>query len=450
MSIFDIFKVSKIKKELISISEENRSLKALLQPEHSQLLDIQKEVKKLSQEKEILHTTITDYEGHLSSIQKIYDEKKSNLLVLEDQLLFESFSLYESKYDFQNSTLYKEKLDLIRNEQKEMIKDGTACVGSQDWSVNNSKAQGRKMVNDMVKIVLRSFNNECDSTISNVKFNNVQSCEKRINSSFDNLNKLGKIMQVYISDYYLKLKFLELYLAHEYKEKKQQEKEEQKQIREQMREDAKLQKEIEDLRKNIEKEKKHYSNALQKAQNQLMNCENEEEALLLQAKIAELSDNLTEIEKRNNDLDYREANQRAGYVYVISNIGSFGENIYKIGMTRRLDPYDRVNELGDASVPFNFDVHAMIFSEDAPKLEATLHRAFDDKKLNLINSRREFFKVSLDEIENVILRNHDNTAEFIRTADADQYRESLLIRKERQAAISSFSSGYLEAATGKE
>lgn len=450
MSIFDVFRVKKIKEELQNLQEENNSLKALLHPEHTQLIDIQKEIKKLSQEKENLHTNIKDYEGHLLSIQIIYEEKKSNLLDMDDQMLFESFSLYEPRYDFQNSALYKEKLDLIRNEQKEMIKEGTACVGSQDWSVNNSKAQGRKMVNDMIKIVLRSFNNECDSTISNVKFNNVQSCEKRINSSFDTLNKLGKIMQVHISDYYLKLKFLELYLAHEYKEKKQQEKEEQKQIRDQMREEAKLQKEIEDVRRTIEKEKKHYSNALLKAQKQLENCSNEEEVLLLQAKIAEISENLTEIEKQSTDLDYREANQRAGYVYVISNIGSFGENVYKIGMTRRLDPYDRVNELGDASVPFNFDVHAMIFSNDAPKLEATLHRAFDDKKLNLINSRREFFKVSLEEIENIILKNHDNTAEFIRTADAEQYRESLLIRQEKQAAISNIKSGYLEAAASQE
>ncbi|CAI6075403.1 hypothetical protein PAECIP112173_02373 [Paenibacillus sp. JJ-100] len=453
MSIFDVFRLKKIKEELRITQEENNSLKDLLRPEHVQLIEIQKEIRELSQEKESLHTTIMDYEEHLSLIQRIYEEKKNSLLAMDDQILLESFSLYEPRYDFQNSALYKEKLELIRNEQKEMIKNGTACVGSTDWSVNNSKAQGKKMVNDMVKIVLRSFNNECDSCISNVKFNNIQICEKRINSSFDNLNKLGKIMQVCISEYYLKLKFLELYLAHEYKEKKQQEKEEQKQIREQMREEAKLQKEIEDLRKNIEKERKHYSNALQKVEKQLENCSDEAEAALLRAKISELSESLTEIEKQTADIDYREANQRAGYVYVISNIGSFGENVYKIGMTRRLDPYDRVHELGDASVPFNFDVHAMIFSNDAPKLEATLHRAFDDRKLNLVNSRREFFRVTLKEIEDVVLKNHDNTAEFIRNADAEQYRESLAMRKVKQPVnndANPFSSGYLEVAVSSE
>ena len=124
-------------------------------------------------------------------------------------------------------------------------------------------------------------------------------------------------------------------------------------------------------------------------------------------------------------IDYREANQKAGYVYVISNIGSFGKDIYKIGMTRRLEPMDRIDELSDASVPFNFDVHAMIFSDNAPALEASLHQAFEDRKVNMINRRREFFHVTLDEIKNVVKANHDKTVEFIENPDAEQYRETL-------------------------
>ena len=128
------------------------------------------------------------------------------------------------------------------------------------------------------------------------------------------------------------------------------------------------------------------------------------------------------------DIDYREANKKAGYVYIISNIGSFGENIYKIGMTRRLDPFDRVDELGDASVPFKFDVHAMIFSDDAPKLEAALHRAFEHKKLNMVNQKREFFAVTLEEIEEVVKANYDKTVEFVKVAEAGQYRESIKMK----------------------
>ena len=120
---------------------------------------------------------------------------------------------------------------------------------------------------------------------------------------------------------------------------------------------------------------------------------------------------------------------RAGYVYIISNIGAFGENVYKIGMTRRLDPQDRVDELGDASVPFNFDVHAMIFSDDAPALENALHKAFESRKLNMVNQRREFFNVTLDEIKEVVRKNFDKTVEFVDTPNAEQYRVSLKMKE---------------------
>lgn len=130
----------------------------------------------------------------------------------------------------------------------------------------------------------------------------------------------------------------------------------------------------------------------------------------------------------------REQQARAGYVYIISNIGSFGENVYKIGMTRRLDPQDRVDELGDASVPFRFDVHAFIFSEDAVTLENALHNAFASRRVNLVNLRREFFHVTLDEIEACVKQNFSETVEFTRTATAQEYRESETIRAEQALA----------------
>ena len=149
-------------------------------------------------------------------------------------------------------------------------------------------------------------------------------------------------------------------------------------------------------------------------------------------KKSQLEAHLSDIDKALTDIDYRQANMRAGYVYIISNIGAFGENVYKIGMTRRLDPQDRIDELGDASVPFNFDVHAMIFSDDAPALETALHRAFEDKKLNMVNHRREFFHVTLDEIKEVVKQNFDKTVEFTDIPDAEQYRISLKMKENIQ------------------
>ena len=215
----------------------------------------------------------------------------------------------------------------------------------------------------------------------------------------------------------------------EEKRRQEKEKEEQKEARARMREEAKLAKEIEEERKKLEKEQKHYQNALKKIIEQLKDARDEDRAAIEEKK-EEIETQLQKIDSDFKNVDYREANQRAGYVYVISNIGAFGENVYKIGMTRRLDPMDRVDELGDASVPFDFDVHAMIFSDDAPKLEAALHKAFASRKLNFVNQRREFFNVTLDEIKQVVKENFDKSVEFIDLAPAEQYRESLLLKKQ--------------------
>ena len=244
---------------------------------------------------------------------------------------------------------------------------------------------------------------------------------KKIRQSAESIEKLGKMMSLYITSNYINSKIEELHLAFEYQVKKQEEKEAQKAARAELREAARLQKEIEEQRKKIEKEQTHYQTALKKISQQLeLDPDNQE----LMLKKNEIEEQLSEIDKSLQDIDYRTANQRAGYVYIISNIGAFGENVYKIGMTRRLDPQDRIDELGDASVPFNFDVHAMIFSDNAPALENALHHAFEDKKVNMVNQRREFFNVTLEEIKEVIKQNFDKTVEFIDIPDAEQYRIS--------------------------
>ena len=317
----------------------------------------------------------------------------------------------------------------IRQAQKDLIKDKKAVLGSTDWTVNDSKAKGRKMVSDTQKLLLRAFNNECDDLIDRVKYTNFDATLDRIYKSAETISKLGSIMKISISQSYLNAKVKELRLAFEYRQKKQEEKEEQKAARAEQREQARLQKEIDEQRKKFEKEQSHYQTAFEKLQLQIE--QNPDNADLLKKK-EQLENHLSDIDKALSDIDYRQANMRAGYVYVISNIGAFGENIYKIGMTRRLDPQDRIDELGDASVPFNFDVHAMIFSDDAPALEAALHRAFEDRKLNMVNQRREFFNVTLDEIKEVIRQNFDKTVEFVDVPNAEQYRVSQKLRAEKK------------------
>lgn len=421
MGLGDIFKATENKE----LKDEIERLNGLLTPE---LLEVKAAMEKLDRLKQEASDSEQLRKSYLKDVEKIKDEikqKEKELIQLNDEVLFQSFGLYRPQYDFCNSDEYKRKLESIRQSQKDMIKADTAVTGSTDWTVNGDRRQGQKMVNDMKKLLLRAFNGECDELVAKVKYNNFDAYKKRINTSCDTISKLGKIMKVSITPRYLKLKIDELTLAFEYAQKKQEEKEAQRALREQMKEEAKLQKEIEEQRKKLEKEQNHYSNALERINAQLQSDPNNPNLL---EKKRELEAQAADIEKAIQDVDYREANKRAGYVYVISNIGAFGENVYKIGMTRRLDPMDRVDELGDASVPFNFDVHAMIFTDDAPALEAALHRAFEDRKLNMVNQRREFFNVTLDEIKTVIRANYDKTVEFEDIPSAEQYRVSLRMK----------------------
>jgi len=366
----------------------------------------------------------------IANLEKEIADKRAQLVSFEESVLLEEFAVYKKQYPFENSQAYMTQISAIVAQQKEMVKRKTAATGSQSWSVNGNLSLGRKMVQDMIKLLLRAFNNECDECISKVKFNNVESCSKRICKTYESINNLGSVNQVRISSAYFQNRLRELYLTHEYRVMKEKEKEEQRAMREQLREEARLAKEIELARKDLLKEKKHYANALEKLNGQLAACTSDETRGAIEGKISDVQSRLEEISKESATLDYREANKRAGYVYVISNIGSFGEGVYKIGMTRRLDPTERVDELGDASVPFTFDTHAMIFSEDAPALENALHKAFDSKKVNLINHRREFFRVSLPEVERVIRENHDKSVEVVGTHLAEQYRLSEKMRGE--------------------
>ena len=280
------------------------------------------------------------------------------------------------------------------------------------------------MVNNYKKLLLRSFNVECDDIVANVKISNVSRSIDRILKVSEQVSKLGNTMGIGISPKYIQLKIDEVKLALDYQQKKQEEKERIKELKAQEREEAKILKEIEEERKRLKKEQTHYENALKVILTQIeKNGESDE----LIEKRTQLEEKIGDTEKAIENVDYRAANRKAGYVYVISNIGAFGENVFKIGMTRRLDPQERVYELSDASVPFNFDIHAMIFTEDAPGLEAALHNAFESRKLNKINTRREFFAVTLEEIKAEVRKNHDKTVEWIDIPEADQYRQSVLL-----------------------
>ena len=373
-----------------------------------------------------VQTKISAAQVELDTARAQLKTVQQQILGSEDTILLESFSLYQPKYQFTNSAEYKARLEDIREVQKRTARGISAEVDAWESSaVELTKAEWKKLRKDALKLALRSFNSESEYCVDNVKFNNMEKMEERIRRSFETCNKLLKAMNCWWKDGVLETKLQELYLAHEYQVQRQEEKEVARQARDDQREQEKLEREIREARAKIDKERRHFASALQKLQLRLSAATDQQERNDLQTRIDELSSLNSKLDEEEKLLDYREQNARAGYVYVISNIGAFGEGVFKIGMTRRLEPMERVDELGDASVPFRFDVHALVFSDNAPALEAKLHTKFAAGRLNKLNGRKEFFRADLKEIEAVIRSNYDAVVEVVHAAPAEQYRESI-------------------------
>lgn len=425
ISIFIIFNlIKKLRKAKLDYAEEAKAKKEI-EDKYLPITNIEEAVGSCKQEKNRVEKIIEQLQADYRSKKQVFDRLKEEAAIYDEQIQMAEMGFYKPRFDFDTSERYKEKISDIKQDQKDMMSFEKAIYCTKDWVLEGSVSKGKAMTKRNIRLTARAFNNECDSAISGVRWNNVVRMEQRITKAFEAINKLNESNAVVIEQAYLNLKLKELWLTHEYAEKKQQEKEEQQEIRRQMREEAKLEQELEKARKEEDK----YNKLLEKAKK---DAEKANGAKLdsLNEKIAQLNQELTEAHEKSERAKSMAEQTKRGHVYVISNIGSFGENVYKIGMTRRLEPLDRVKELGDASVPFIFDVHAMIHSEDAPSLEKALHKKFDQSRLNLVNNRKEFFNITLDEIENEVHKISPE-AEFIETAEARDYRETQSIRAQR-------------------
>lgn len=421
MGMFDVFRVG-------SIRAERDQLRSIL--DHVDVRDLMavraaaaEALGRLQQ----AETAAAQQRAEASRLDAEIAAKKAQIVETDERLLLQEFGLFEPKYRLTSSTDYKAALDRIRDRQKEMIRSGSAFIKATNWTVNGSETEGRRMIRDYSKLVVRAFNTECDATVEGVRFFNLEPSRARIHKSFEVLNKLGARMSVGIATAYLDAKLHELDLAFEFQIKKQEEKEEAKKLREQQREEAKLQREIDSAREALAKEERHYHRALATMEARLAKTDAEADRALIDAEIATIRERLGEVEAKRQDVDYRAQNASAGYVYVISNIGAFGEGVFKIGVTRRLEPMDRIDELGDASVPFDFDVHALVFSDDAYGLEFALHRHFAPTRLNRVNGRKEFFRGTIEEIEAVLRDVFAKPVEVNRLSEAEEYRQSLLL-----------------------
>lgn len=358
--------------------------------------------------------------------KEVFLKLQSEIDVLEGKSYLLDVGLYDRSFLFDNNEAYEYKLEQIRSEQKEMVRSKSAWWWKPDWRVNGSLREGNKMTERIRRLLMLAFNGICDEAIAKVRWNNLSLFEQRIRKSFEKINEMASVNEVSIVEPYCELKLSELRLAHEFQEYKQHKKEEEREIRERMRDETKALEEAKRAEKEAEAEELRYEKALAKARAQLEGAHGEK-LTEAQERIKELEAALKEAEEKKQRAISLAQQTRRGHVYIISNQGSFGEGVLKIGMTRRLDPLDRVRELGDASVPFQFDIHAIIFTEDAPSLENVLHKRFDSMRLNLVNGRKEFFSVSTSDVKTV-LAELNLEHEFIDDAEAREYKETIAIR----------------------
>lgn len=397
------------------------------------VLDLEAEVRRVQQVLNERQQQAKEAGDCLSATRAELTTLSQELAAVQESAELAEVGFYQPHFDFDASEKFKQEIARVRDLQKLMIKEGVAVKANTAWTMSGSKTEGQKMMKKLVQLTTRSFNNECESCVANVTWANIDKMEARLRKAHADINKFNEIYDVVISERYLGLKLDELRLTHEFRLKKQEEKEEQAEIRRQMREEEKAEREALAAAAKAEKEEKLYQSLLDKAR---VDAEAAAQALAashaekdraeldrLQAELLALEEKLAEAHAQNVRAMSMAQQTKTGHVYVISNVGSFGENVYKIGMTRRLDPQERVDELGDASVPFCFDVHAMIYSTNAPDLEARLHRAFDARRINQVNRRKEFFRVSLDEIQAEVSKVAPE-AEFTTTAVAEEFRLS--------------------------
>ncbi len=435
MGLFDFLK----KKEF----EEIKNLKTQLE-KYKPIVDIEKEVEIQKDHLEKLIETNSINLNKLETEFKLLNENYQNALltytnlrkevsVFENKLDIIEYGIYEPIYNFEKSDDYREEQNRIIRLQKDMITNDSAAICNTNWAIQGSESKGRALVKVYKKLMLRAFNGESDALISKVKWNNVNQIRERMQKLFDAINNLGQGFHVYLNRDYLNLKLSELLLEYEYQLKRQQEKEKIRAIQEELREEEKAKREFEQAQREAEREEATYQKALDKARKEI-EVASGEKYNKLQTQISLLEQELSEAHERKERAISMAQQTKRGHVYIISNIGSFGENVYKIGMTRRLEPVDRIRELGDASVPFHFDIHAMIYSDEAPTLEYELHKAFSNRKVNMLNYRKEFFNVSLDEIEQKT-KEIGLGAEFSKLPEAMEYRETLVILEKLKTQV---------------
>lgn len=371
-----------------------------------------------------LHAEVSNLEGQRGSLAAEVAALRQRIVEVNDSEMLQEFGLYEFAHPLEDVLAYRERLDGLRVRIKELARSGQVVTAVSNWTVNGSATEGRKLVDDTAKLMLSAYNADIENVLRTLRPHRLGAAIERIDKLRDRIARAGRVMQLQISDEYHLIRMQEIRLMADYLQKVEEEREQLRALREAEREEQKARREMEAEKLRLQREAMKYQLAIER-----LRARGDDQA------VAELLLKVDEVEAAIAGVEAREANIRAGYVYVISNIGSFGERMVKIGLTRRLDPEDRIRELGDASVPFQFDKHTLIFSDDAVGLEARLHRALHERRVNRINLRREFFYATPDEVLEALEEvGGQHLAEFHSDAEALEWRQSEHMRESLAAS----------------
>ncbi len=376
---------------------------------------------------------LRDMEGQITALRQEYGGMKSTYDQLVERVKdmkdapewaqFGEVGIYKPHFDYGDSEKYKEAILAAKKDQKDMVSNNAAVTSSREWTVGGDRRAGADMIKRQIKLTLRAFNGEADAAISGTRWNNVLVMEKRIHTAAESINKANESLQVRISQRYLALKIRELRLAYEYRNKVHEEREAAADLRREQREQDRLEREL----VKAEAEEQKYRTLLERARAEVALGD---ETPALREKISRLEAQVAAAEDERERAKAMAEITKCGFVYVISNVGSFGPGIVKIGMTRRLEPMDRIRELSSASVPFGFDTHLLFYSDKASELEAELHRTFDTSRVNTTNNRKEFFRVAIGEVEREVTRIIPG-ATFTQDPEAREWRETVTSRQMR-------------------
>lgn len=422
----------------------------MVEQEKQQLLEAQQRVEKREQELKDLQQQVLNRENALlgsqqevNKLHELAEKQKKELAskLLETQEKLDSLTQKEQELDnelvnvqyldecgfytdlnqlvftYGTSQEYKQAIQENLNAQKEMITKNLVCKWGTVWTVEGSTRKGETMMKDTSKMTIRCFNAECNAIIEHMNRTTLEKVNEKIKKSFDQINKLQKTRNMSMDEKYLELKLEQAKLVYEQQLKNKEERELEAQRRAELREQEKLEKEIQKEKDKALKEKQQYLKEMARLAKQ------KEQTQELLDRIAELEAQVNSIDETIDNLDERGSVQcKAGWVYVISQPGS--EDV-KIGTTRRLDPHERIKELGSASVPFKFNTHAVLFAEDAFALENKLHKYFNDKRVNKANVRKEFFHVDVKEVAEYVHTNIDAHVEFDFNPINEEYEISI-------------------------